>query len=47
MLEDHRACHGCWICYNDCPEKAIYTKKLRGVGHYPGPIDTLREKLRI
>ena len=40
-------CHGCWSCYNHCPEQAIYTKKFRGVGHYPRPIDALKEKLRV
>ncbi|HEX2956416.1 MAG TPA: 4Fe-4S dicluster domain-containing protein, partial [Chitinispirillaceae bacterium] len=40
-------CQSCWRCYNLCPSKAIYTKKYRGVGHYPGPIDTLIEKLTV
>lgn len=40
-------CHGCWSCYNHCPERAIYTKKYRGAGHYPRPSDLLREKLSI
>ncbi|MCK4410054.1 MAG: EFR1 family ferrodoxin, partial [Candidatus Eisenbacteria sp.] len=44
---DTDECYGCWSCYNHCPEKAIYTKKFRGVGHYPRPIDLLREKLRV
>ena len=32
---DMEKCYGCWYCYNHCPEKAIYTKKIRGEGHYP------------
>jgi len=40
-------CYGCWSCYNHCPEQAIYTKKFRGVGHYPRPIDALKDKLRV
>jgi len=40
-------CYGCWICYNHCPAKAIYTKKCRGVGHYPKPIKQLKEKLKV
>ncbi len=44
---DMNRCYGCWSCYNHCPEQAIYTKKCKGVGHYPRPIDLLKEKLRI
>ena len=29
-----------------CPVKAIYTKKLRGKGHYPGPTEELKQKLK-
>ncbi len=43
---DMDKCYGCWSCYNHCPKKAIYTKKYRGVGHYPKPSDLLREKLK-
>lgn len=42
---DQAKCHGCWACYNLCPAKAIYTRKLRGVGHYPAPLPALRNKL--
>jgi NAD-dependent dihydropyrimidine dehydrogenase PreA subunit len=42
---DEPRCYGCWACYNRCPKRAIYTKKLRGRGHYPGPSDELRRKL--
>ena len=42
---DMSKCYGCWGCYNRCPEKAIYTKKFRGIGHYPKPHERLREKL--
>lgn len=44
-LFDMNKCYGCWACYNHCPEKAIYTAKYRGVGHYPKPNEQLREKL--
>jgi ferredoxin/flavodoxin len=40
-------CYGCWACYNHCPNKAIYTKKCRGTGHYPEPNSELKEKLKI
>ena len=43
---DMTKCYGCWSCYNHCPHKAIYTSKFRGRGHYPKPIDSVREKLR-
>ena len=42
---DMTKCYGCWSCYNKCPQKAIYTKKLRGVAQYPQPIPELVEKL--
>ncbi|MHA1166891.1 MAG: EFR1 family ferrodoxin [Candidatus Hodarchaeales archaeon] len=44
---DMTKCYGCWYCYNHCPEKAIYTNKFRGEGHYPRPSDQLRKKLQI
>lgn len=34
---DHDKCYGCWACYNICPKQAIYTDKLRDVGHYKQP----------
>jgi ferredoxin len=43
---DMHKCYGCWSCYNHCPKKAIYTRKFRGVGHYPKPNDLLKEKLK-
>jgi ferredoxin len=43
---DMAKCYGCWSCYNHCPKKAIYTRKFRGIGHYPKPIDSLKEKLK-
>ena len=43
---DMGKCYGCWSCYNHCPQKAIYTKKYRGVGHYPKPNEQLKEKLK-
>lgn len=42
---DMEKCMGCWACYNHCAQKAIYTAKLRGVGHYPKPAPQLKEKL--
>ena len=42
---DMEKCYGCWRCYNKCPEKAIYTKKFRGVGHYPKANKQLVNKL--
>jgi len=42
---DESLCYGCWACYNRCPVQAIYTKKLRGKGHYPGPTEELRKKI--
>lgn len=44
---DMTKCYGCWSCYNHCPHKAIYTRKYRGRGHYPKPIDSVREKLKV
>ena len=44
---DMQKCYGCWACYNHCAQKAIYTRKLRGAGHYPRPIKQLREKLQV
>jgi ferredoxin len=44
---DMNSCYGCWRCFNKCPMKAIYTKRFRGIGHYPKPNKELREKLRI
>jgi ferredoxin/flavodoxin len=44
---DMNKCYGCWACYNHCPNKAIYTKKYRGIGHYPEPNSQLREKLKV
>ncbi len=38
-------CYGCWRCYNQCPEKAIYTRGYRGIGHYPEPLEALKAKL--
>ncbi|MBU0493530.1 MAG: EFR1 family ferrodoxin [Chloroflexi bacterium] len=44
---DMTRCYGCWACYNRCPEKAIYTAKYRGIGHYPKPDERLRAKLGV
>jgi ferredoxin len=44
---DTSKCNACWACYNHCPKHAIYTRRYRGVGHYPKPIEQLKEKLAI
>ena len=44
---DMEKCYGCWYCYNHCPNKAIYTKKLRGSGHYPKANEQFCAKLKI
>jgi ferredoxin len=44
---DMTRCYGCWSCYNHCANKAIYTKKFRGVGQYPKPISQLKDKLKL
>jgi ferredoxin len=43
---DQKKCYGCWACYNHCPAKAIYTRKLRGECHYPKPAEELKGKLK-
>jgi ferredoxin len=40
-------CTACWVCYNRCPQKAIFTSRIKGTGHYPGPGAALAEKLGI
>lgn len=40
-------CYGCWSCFHHCPNKAIYTKKIRGKGHYPEPVEQLKKKLKL
>jgi len=42
---DQAKCYGCWRCFNRCPQQAIYTRKYRGVGHYPRPLDRLKKML--
>lgn len=42
---DEQKCYGCWACYNHCPERAIYTKRYKDVGHYPQPNSQVRQKL--
>ena len=42
---DETKCYGCWACFNHCPTHAIYTRKIRGRGHYPEPAAPLVEKL--
>jgi heterodisulfide reductase subunit A-like polyferredoxin len=44
---DMTRCYGCWSCYNHCPNKAIYTRKYRGAGQYPKPIEQLKNKLKL
>ncbi|NHJ49510.1 MAG: 4Fe-4S dicluster domain-containing protein [Asgard group archaeon] len=43
---DMTKCYGCWYCYNHCPEKAIYTKKFRNIGHYPKPSIEYSKKMK-
>jgi ferredoxin len=43
---DEKKCMTCWACFNHCPMRAIYTKKVRGKGHYPSPIAAVQEKLK-
>lgn len=42
-----KQCHGCWACYNICPEKAIYTKRFKEFANYPKPNKSVEEKLKI
>ena len=42
---DMTRCYGCWACFHHCPQKAVYTAKFRGRGHYPKPGKKLLEKL--
>ena len=43
---DESKCKSCFACYNKCPTKSIYTKKLDGVGHYNKPHTNLIQKLK-
>ena len=52
IMEDFPAsvsgrCAGCWACFNNCPQNAIYTKRIRGKGHYKGPVEAYKHKLRV
>ena len=38
-------CRGCWACFNHCPQKAIFTGKVNGRGHYPRPAEMFSNKL--
>jgi ferredoxin/flavodoxin len=38
-------CKSCWACFSHCPQKAIFTDKVRGQGHYPKPAEVLTAKL--
>jgi ferredoxin len=38
-------CRGCWACFNHCPQKAIFTGKVKGNGHYHQPAEALTAKL--
>jgi ferredoxin len=42
---DIARCHGCWTCFNQCPEQAIYTAKIRRQGHYPQPLPQFAAKM--
>lgn len=43
---DMSKCYGCWRCYNQCPQHAIYTKRFRGGPYYPRPSARTGETLR-
>lgn len=38
-------CYGCWSCFNHCPQMAIYTDKIKGVGQYDSPLQNYKNKL--
>ena len=42
---DMSGCYGCWRCYNQCPQHAIYTKKFRGGPYYASPSEHARATL--
>ncbi|SHO46756.1 EFR1 family ferrodoxin [Anaerocolumna xylanovorans] len=42
-----KQCHGCWACYNICPQKAIYTRQFNQYANYPKPNKLVEEKLKI
>ncbi|MHA1234387.1 MAG: EFR1 family ferrodoxin [Promethearchaeota archaeon] len=44
---DMEKCYGCWWCYNHCPNKAIYTEKIKGEGHYPKANKQFRAKMKV
>lgn len=44
---NEKKCYGCWSCYNHCPTKAIFTKKLKGIGHYSCPNKIIQKKLIV
>lgn len=44
---DAEKCHACWACFNHCPEKAIFTAKIKGAGHYAEPNPKFIEKLNV
>jgi ferredoxin/flavodoxin len=40
-------CHGCWMCFNHCPQQAIFTQKIRGEGHYSQPLPQFVAKMEV
>ncbi len=40
-------CCGCWTCFNRCPQQAIFTQKIKGTGHYPGPNEQVAAKRSV
>jgi ferredoxin/flavodoxin len=38
-------CRGCWACFNHCPQKAIFSSKVKSSGHYPQPAESFSAKL--
>lgn len=39
-------CAGCWACFNHCPEKAIFTDRIKDAGHYAQPITQFASKMQ-
>lgn len=46
-IVEQNKCWGCWKCYNHCPQKAIYTDRIKSDFQYHGPDNELSEKLNI
>ncbi len=46
-IVEQNKCWGCWKCYNHCPQKAIYTDRIKSDFQYHGPDNELSEKLKL